>query len=146
MLVGTVVAGTGWGAAFSGSMRTVMAQAQAQERAALLSAFYVVGYLSFCLPIILTGSVVPLAGLQLAADVYGAVVILLALGSLLAMLWVKLGHSAMSAQCPVCPKADWLRFGGEPREKPGPLEAFDLWLARSVACMVGSCSRAQSCR
>jgi hypothetical protein len=30
--------------------------------------------------------VVPLAGLQLAADVYGAVVILLALGSLLAML------------------------------------------------------------
>jgi MFS family permease len=86
MLVGTVVAGTGFGAAFSGAMRTVMAQAEAHERAALLSAFYVEGYLSFCLPAILTGLVVPLAGLQLAADVYGAVVILLALGSLLAML------------------------------------------------------------
>ena len=57
-----------------------------------ISAFYVEGYLSFCLPAILTGLVVPLAGLQLAADVYGAVVILLALGSLLAMLWVMYGR------------------------------------------------------
>ena len=40
----------------------------------------------FSLPAILTGLVAPLTSLQLAADVYGAVVILLALGSLLAML------------------------------------------------------------
>jgi MFS family permease len=86
MLVGTVVAGTGFGAAFSGSMRTVISQAEAHERAGLLSAFYVEGYLSFSLPAILTGLVAPLAGLPLAADVYGAVVIVLALGSLLAML------------------------------------------------------------
>jgi len=86
MLIGTVVAGTGFGAAFSGSMRTVMQQAEAHERAALLSVFYVEGYLSFSLPAILTGLVAPLTGLQLAADVYGALVILLALGSLLAML------------------------------------------------------------
>ena len=37
-------------------------------------------------PAILTGLVAPIAGLPLAADVYGAVVIVLALGSLLAML------------------------------------------------------------
>jgi len=86
MLVGTVVAGTGFGAAFSGSMRTVIPQAEAHERAGLLSAFYVEGYLSFSLPAILTGLVAPIAGLPLAADVYGAVVIVLALGSLLAML------------------------------------------------------------
>jgi MFS family permease len=86
MLVGTVVAGTGFGAAFFGSMRTVIPKAEAHERAGLLSAFYVEGYLSFSLPAILTGLVVPLAGLPLAADVYGAVVIMLALGSLLAML------------------------------------------------------------
>jgi hypothetical protein len=54
--------------------------------ARLLSAFYVEGYLSFSLPAILTGLVAPIAGLPLAADVYGAVVIVLALGSLLAML------------------------------------------------------------
>jgi cyanate permease len=86
MLIGTIVAGIGFGAAFSGSMRTVMPHAEAHERAGLLSAFYVEGYLSFSLPAILTGLVAPLAGLPLAADVYGAVVIVLALGSLLAML------------------------------------------------------------
>jgi MFS family permease len=85
MLVGTLVAGTGFGAAFSGSMRTVMPQAEAHERAGLLSAFYVQGYLSHCVPAILTGVAAPIAGLPLAADVYGAVVIVLALGSLLVM-------------------------------------------------------------
>jgi MFS family permease len=86
MLVGTIVAGVGFGAAFSGAMRSVMPQAEAHERAGLLSAFYVEGYLSFSLPAILTGLVAPIAGLPLAADVYGAVVIVLALASLLAML------------------------------------------------------------
>jgi MFS family permease len=86
MLVGTVVAGIGFGSAFSGSMRTVLPHAEAHERAGLLSAFYVEGYLSFSLPAILTGLVAPIAGLPLAADVYGAVVIVLALGSLLAMV------------------------------------------------------------
>jgi MFS family permease len=86
MLVGTIVAGIGFGAAFSGSMRTVLPYAEAHERAGLLSAFYVEGYLSFSLPAILTGLVAPIAGLPLAADVYGAVVIVLALGSLLAMV------------------------------------------------------------
>jgi MFS family permease len=86
MLVGTVVAGIGFGAAFSGAMRTVMPHAESHERAGLLSAFYVEGYLSFSLPAILTGLVAPVAGLPLAADVYGTVVIVLALGSLLAML------------------------------------------------------------
>ena len=86
MLLGTIVAGVGFGAAFSGAMRTVMPQAEAHERAGLLSAFYVEGYLSFSLPAILTGLLAPIAGLPLAADVYGAVVIVLALGSLLAMV------------------------------------------------------------
>jgi len=85
MLAGTVVSGVGFGAAFSGTMRTVMPQAQAHERAGLLSAFYVEGYLSFSLPAILAGLLAPVAGLPLAADIYGAVVILLATASLLAM-------------------------------------------------------------
>jgi len=90
MLLGTIVAGVGFGAAFSGSMRTVMPQAEAHERAGLLSAFYVEGYLSFSLPAILTGLLAPIAGLPLAADLYGAVVIMLAIASLLAM--VRSGH------------------------------------------------------
>ena len=85
MLGGTIVAGTGFGAAFSGAMRTVMTHAEAHERAGLLSAFYVEGYLSFSLPAILTGLIAPISGLPLAAEVYGAVVIVLSIASLLAM-------------------------------------------------------------
>src|SRR5262249_20768363 len=86
MLVGTVVAGAGFGAAFSGSMRTLLPRAHAPASAGLRSAFYVECSLSFSLPAILTGVVAPIAGLRLAAGVYGAVVIVLALCSLLAML------------------------------------------------------------
>ncbi len=85
MLAGTVVSGSGFGAAFSGSMRTVLPLAKADERAGLLSAFYVEGYLSFSLPAVLTGLLAPVVGLTVAADVYGAAVIAMALASLLAL-------------------------------------------------------------
>ncbi|HEY0223493.1 MAG TPA: MFS transporter [Pseudolabrys sp.] len=85
MLAGTVVAGLGFGAAFAGAIRTVMPLAQAHERAGLLSAFYVEGYLSFSLPAILTGLLAPVTGLPLAAYVYGAAVIVLAVASRVAM-------------------------------------------------------------
>jgi hypothetical protein len=85
MLIGTIVSGTGFGAAFSGAMRTVMPLAKADERAGLLAAFYVEGYLSFSLPAVLTGFLAPVVGLRLVAVVYGAAVIVMALASLLAM-------------------------------------------------------------
>jgi MFS family permease len=84
MLVGTVASGIGFGATFSGAMRTVLPLAQADERAELLAAFYVVGYLSFSLPAVLTGFAVPIVGLTAAAYVYGGVVILMALASTIA--------------------------------------------------------------
>jgi hypothetical protein len=84
MLLGTVVSGAGFGAAFSGTTRTVMPLAKADERAGLLSTFYVEGYLAFSLPAVLTGLFVPVVGLPLAAYIYGAAVIALAVASLLA--------------------------------------------------------------
>ena len=85
MLAGTIVSGTGFGASFSGTMRTVLPLAKADERAALLSAFYVEGYLSFSLPTLLTGFLAPIVGLTLAANVYGVAVIVMALLSMLAI-------------------------------------------------------------
>jgi MFS family permease len=81
MLVGTVVSGFGFGAAFSGAMRTVLPLAKTGERAELLAAFYVEGYLSFSLPAVLTGFAVPMVGITVAAYTYGAAVILMALAS-----------------------------------------------------------------
>ena len=86
MLAGTLVAGIGFGAAFSGTMRTVMPLAKANERAGLLSAFYVEGYLSFSLPAMLGGFLAPIVGLTTVADVYGAAVIVVALASTVAMM------------------------------------------------------------
>jgi len=85
LLLGTMVSGLGFGAVFSGTLRTILPLAKADERAGLLSAFYLEGYLAFSLPAVLTGFLVPIVGLALAADVYGAAVILMAVASLVAI-------------------------------------------------------------
>lgn len=84
MLAGALVTGVGFGACFSGALRTVLPLAHADERAGLLSTFYVQSYLAFSLPAIAVGLAVPTLGLSVAAYLYGGVVILLALVSLLA--------------------------------------------------------------
>lgn len=85
MLLGTVIAGLGFGSAFSGTFRSVIPLAAPSERAGLLAAFYVESYLAFSLPAIMAGLAAPLLGLGLSSDIYGAAVILLALTSLVAM-------------------------------------------------------------
>jgi hypothetical protein len=89
MLLGTIVAGIGFGAAFSGTMRTVLPLAKTEQRAGLLAAFYVEGYLSFSLPAVLTGLAVPMVGLTVAAYAYGAAVILMALASMIAVTFSR---------------------------------------------------------
>jgi hypothetical protein len=67
MLLGTIVWGFGFGTAFSGTIRTVMPLAKVDERAGLLSAFYLEGCLAFSLPAVIAGVVAPIAGLAAAA-------------------------------------------------------------------------------
>src|SRR5262249_38991688 len=86
MLFGTVIGGTGFGTVFSGSLRSVLAHAQPGERAGLLSAYFVVGYLSFSLPALAAGFLAPVVGLTRTADFYGAGVILLAISTLVVNL------------------------------------------------------------
>jgi hypothetical protein len=85
LLLGTVIAGFGQGSAFSGTVRSLLPLAAADERAGLLSAFYVECYLAFSLPAILVGLLVPVVGLPISAYIYGAAVLLLAISSLIAM-------------------------------------------------------------
>jgi hypothetical protein len=86
LFAGTMVAGVGFGASFSGALRALLPTAEAHQRAALLSAFYVMSYLAFSLPAVAAGVSVPLIGLSAVAYVYGAVVIVLAVISLVASL------------------------------------------------------------
>jgi MFS family permease len=83
MLFGTLVGGTGFGTVFSGTLRSVLAYAQPGDRAGLLSAYFVEGYLAFSLPALAAGFLAPVVGLTRTADFYGAGVILLAITSLI---------------------------------------------------------------
>jgi hypothetical protein len=56
------------------------------QRAGLLSAFYVQSYLAFSLPAVAAGLSVPLIGLSTVACLYGGVIILLAVISMMASL------------------------------------------------------------
>ncbi|MGY4434897.1 hypothetical protein ACVWWO_007374 [Bradyrhizobium sp. F1.13.1] len=60
------------------------------HRAGLLAAFYLQFYLTFSLPALAAGLLVPLIGLSTVAYVYGAVIILLAVVSMIAPLWTDL--------------------------------------------------------
>ena len=82
MLFGTLVGGIGFGTVFSGTLRSVLPYAEPGERAGLLSAYFVVGYLSFSLPALAAGFLAPIVGLTRTADFYGIGVILLAITSL----------------------------------------------------------------
>ncbi|MBF4555127.1 MFS transporter [Pseudomonas sp. p50] len=84
--VGTLVAGCGFGAGFLGALRSVVPLALPHERAGLMSAFYVLSYLAFCLPSLLAGNLTRTFGLVATTDGYGAVLIILSVGALLTLM------------------------------------------------------------
>jgi MFS family permease len=75
-VVAALLAGTGFGPAFLGSFRTVSQLAEPHERAALISAIYVVSYLAFSIPALVAGLLITDAGLRDTALGYAAVVTL----------------------------------------------------------------------
>ncbi|MGX5656662.1 MFS transporter [Geodermatophilus nigrescens] len=91
------LAGLGFGAAFLGAVATVTAGVAPGSRAGLLSSVFVVGYLAFSIPAIVAGIVSGSVGLRATAEVYGAVVIVLALG---AAFGLRLSHRRAPAATP----------------------------------------------
>ncbi|WP_223462153.1 MULTISPECIES: MFS transporter [unclassified Pseudomonas] len=76
--LGTLVAGCGFGAGFLGAVRSLVPLALPHERAGLMSAYYVLSYLAFCLPALLAGNLARTFGLVATTDGYGAVLMVLA--------------------------------------------------------------------
>jgi MFS family permease len=77
LALGTLIAGSGFGAAFLGTVRSIMPLAKPDERAGLLSAFYIQSYLAFSVPAILAGFLSKALGFAEAADIYAAAILLL---------------------------------------------------------------------
>lgn len=76
--VGSVVAGAGFGPAFSGVFRSLAPLAPPKERGTLLASIYVVSYLAFSVPAIAAGIAVAHWNLHSTTYVYGVVVMVLA--------------------------------------------------------------------
>lgn len=77
-LLGGMVTGAGWGVAFLGALRSLTAVIPDDQRAEVMSAFYVVAYLSLALPAIVAGLVVGDLGLEATFRLFGALVIAVA--------------------------------------------------------------------
>ena len=79
-LAGSTVAGAGFGLAFQGAFRMTNALAAPAQRAGLVTAVFVVGYLAFSVPALIAGVAATAFGLRSTALVYSA-----SLGALVAV-------------------------------------------------------------
>jgi len=79
LFTAAVVTGFGFGAAFLGAVATITHGVAPGHRAGLLASIFVAGYLAFSIPAIAAGIAVGQVGLTRTTEVYGLVVVLLAL-------------------------------------------------------------------
>jgi MFS family permease len=73
-LVGSVLGGVGFGAAFLGGLRALVASIPPGHRAAVMSAFYVAAYASLSVPAVLAGVAVSHISLQSTFEIFGSIV------------------------------------------------------------------------
>jgi MFS family permease len=83
-VLGSAVAGAGFGPSFAGALRSLAPLVAPTERGALLTAVYATAYLAFSAPALVAGILTTRVGLRETADGYAAVVIALALAALAA--------------------------------------------------------------
>ncbi|WP_413336570.1 MFS transporter [Brevibacterium sp. GP-SGM9] len=76
-----VITGTGFGTTFPGALQSVLSMVRPGTNAEVMAAVFVVCYLSFGIPVVIAGILVPLIGLFAAACWYGAFVVVLAAGA-----------------------------------------------------------------
>jgi MFS family permease len=80
-LAASAVMGVGFGVAFMGAIRLISTTAPTEQRAAVMSAFYVVAYLSLSVPTVIAGLAVPSLGLEPTFRIFGSIVVVLGLAT-----------------------------------------------------------------
>lgn len=76
-LLAAVVAGSGFGTAFLGIMRSITPTVGPHERGELFSVVFVISYLAFGIPAVAAGFAAPHLGLSTTATIYGIAVVVL---------------------------------------------------------------------
>jgi hypothetical protein len=82
MIIGQVIAGVGFGAVFSASLRLIFPLAAAHQRAGVVAGIYVVAYVAFGLPVVIAGQLAAPLGLVPTVAWYAVLTVLLTLISL----------------------------------------------------------------
>jgi MFS family permease len=82
MFIGQAIAGLGFGAAFTASLRLIIPLVAAHQRAGVVAGIYVVSYVGLGVPVVLAGQLTDVLGVVPTVGWYSAVVALLALFSL----------------------------------------------------------------
>ena len=121
-LVGSVIAGAGFGSAFLGSFRVITALAEPDDRAGLVAAVYIAGYLAFSVPALIAGVATTSFGLHSTALVYSASLAVLAAAAtgLLLLRRDKEPAGAAPAAAAVTPPGP---PGSKPPRRPDPRRA-----------------------
>ncbi|MBT1674297.1 MFS transporter [Curtobacterium flaccumfaciens] len=88
-VVGSAIAGVGFGAGFQAPLRMLLATAAPTHRAGLLSTIYVVSYLAFGVPSVIGGLLEPSVGLIPVIAGYGGFIVLAAVVALVLQLSSK---------------------------------------------------------
>jgi predicted MFS family arabinose efflux permease len=101
--VGTAVAGLGFGPAFVGAYRVVVASAVSGDRAGLITAVYIVSYLATGIPAVIGGIATSRYGLSATALVYSLVVAALAAVAAI-LLIVRLRGARRAVRLADCPE------------------------------------------
>jgi MFS family permease len=78
-VTGSIVGGAGFGAAFLGGLRALITAIPPEHRGAVMSAFYVAAYGSLSVPAVLAGVAVTYVSLQSTFEIFGSVVVAIAL-------------------------------------------------------------------
>lgn len=73
-VVGSLLGGFGFGAAFLGGLRALVTKIPPEHRAAVMSAFYVAAYASLSVPAILAGIAVSHISLEATFEIFGSIV------------------------------------------------------------------------
>jgi MFS family permease len=102
-LAASALAGVGFGLAFMGALRHLSGAIPADRRAEVMSAFYVVGYLSLALPAVAAGVTASAVGLSETFELFSAGVVVLALMVAVGGLRIESAGAAPRTRTHSCP-------------------------------------------
>jgi hypothetical protein len=99
LLVGTAVAGAGFGTGMLGVFGTISAQAAPGERASLIAAYFIASYTAFSIPVVAAGVATSHVGLHRSALAYCAAIAALAAAAAGSLIFLR--HSTAPPPDPV---------------------------------------------